>query len=249
MLLTGASGGLGKAIAEALAARGAEMVVTGRNVEALKSLPGEALKADLADRADVESLIERAGRVDILVHNAGLPASGRIDGFTPQEIDRALDVNLRSGMQLTRALLPAMLERRAGHLVYMSSMAGKIPVTPLYSATKYGLRGFAGALRDDLHRTGVGVSVVFPGPIADAGMQADSGVKTANFPKRYASDVADAVVKGIEREKFELTVADPVQRFGEYTAALAPAFASRMRRLVGLRKMVDATAEGQKQKR
>src|SRR5207248_5442542 len=117
--------------------------------------------------------------------------------FSPEEIDRVLDVNLRAGIHLTHALLPSMLERGRGHMVYISSMAGKIPVprASLYSATKYGLRGFAGALRDDLHGSGVGVSVVFPGPIEEAGLQADSGVPTPN-PKRYPKDVAAAVIKG-----------------------------------------------------
>lgn len=253
VLLTGASGGLGRAIAAALHDQGAHLLLIGRNEAALAELArqveGEPLIADLSSRADVEALSERAGRVDILIHNAGLPGSGRLEGFTPKEVDRVLDVNLRSGIALTHALLPAMMERGRGHLVYMCSMAGKIPVTPLYSATKYGLRGFAGALRDDLYGSGVGVSLVFPGPIEEAGLQADSGVKTVNFPKRYPRDVAAAVVKGIEKDKYELTVADPVQRLGEVLAAMAPSFGSRVRRWVGLRKMVDQTAEGQKQKR
>lgn len=250
MLLTGASGGLGRAITDALAANGAELLLTGRNREVLEGMPGQALVADLSRREDVESIVERAGRVDILVHNAGLPGSGRLETYSAEEIDRVLDVNLRAGIQLTRALMPAMVERANGHLVYISSMAGKIPVprASLYSATKYGLRGFAGALRDDLHGTGVGVSVVFPGPIVDAGMQADSGVRTPN-PKRYAKDVADAVVKGIEKDKPELTVADPIQRAGELLAALTPSLAARARRLVGVDKIADRTAEAQRSKR
>jgi len=255
VLLTGATGGLGRVIATALYNHGAELVLTGRSDDALAGLCEDlgtdrcsAITADLSNRADVDRLVERAGRIDILVHNAGLPGSGGLDTFTPEQVDRVLDVNLRTGIHLTHALLPGMLERGRGHLVFMSSMAGKIPVTPLYSATKYGLRGFAGALRDDLHKTGIGVSAIFPGPIESAGMQADSGVKTPN-PKRFPSDVATAVVKAIEKNRAEVTVADPVQRTGEYMAALAPALAARVRRLVGLRKIVEATAEGQKPKR
>jgi short-subunit dehydrogenase len=253
VLLTGATGGLGRAIAQALHDRGAHLLLSGRNEQALAELVGElgnadALAADLANRDDVSALPERAGQVDILVHNAGLPGSGRLESFTPEEIDRALDVNLRAGMQLARALLPAMLQRGSGHLVFMSSMAGKVPVTPVYSATKYGLRGFAAALRDDLHGSGVGVSTIFPGPIEEVGMQADSGVRTPN-PKRYPKDVAAAVVKAIEKDKPEISVADPIQRTGEYLAALAPATAARARRLVGLHKIVAATAEGQRPKR
>jgi uncharacterized protein len=253
VLLTGATGGLGRAIAQALHERGAHLLLSGRNEQALAELVGElrnadALAADLANRDDVSALPERSGQVDILVHNAGLPGSGRLESFTPEEIDRALDVNLRAGMQLARALLPAMLQRGSGQLVFMSSMAGKVPVTPVYSATKYGLRGFAAALRDDLHGSGVGVSTIFPGPIEEVGMQADSGVRTPN-PKRYPKDVAAAVVKAIEKDKPEITVADPIQRTGEYLAALAPATAARARRLVGLHKIVAATAEGQRPKR
>jgi short-subunit dehydrogenase len=253
VLLTGASGGLGRAIAIALHERGGRLLLSGRNEEALAALASElgaadVLPADLAARDDVDRLPERAGVVDILVHNAGLPGSGRLDSFSPEQIDRVLDVNLRAGIQLTRALLPPMLERGRGQIVFMSSMAGKVPVTPLYSATKFGLRGFAGALRDDLHGSGIGVSAIFPGPIEEAGMQADSGVKTPN-PKRYPADVAHAVVNAIEKDRGELTVADPIQRAGELLLAVAPATAARARRLVGLDKIVAATAEGQRPKR
>jgi NADP-dependent 3-hydroxy acid dehydrogenase YdfG len=257
VLLTGATGGLGRAIARALHERGAHLLLNGRKQDALEALcaelgaeRAEPLAADLAVRASVEALPSRAGQVDILVHNAGLPGSGRLESYTPEEIDRVLDVNLRSGVVLTRALLPGMTERNRGHLVFMSSMAGKVPLVhaSLYSATKFALRGFAGALRDDLHSTGVGVSVVFPGPIEDAGLQADSGVSTPN-PKRYARDVADAVVRAIERDKPEVTVADPIQRAGAVLAAVAPGPAAQLRRLIGLERIVEATAEAQREKR
>ena len=104
------------------------------------------LVADLCDRGDVEALPGRAGDVDVLVANAALPGSGPLDSFSPEQIDRALEVNLRAPMQLTRALLPSMLERERGHLVYVSSLVGKIPAagSSIYSATKFGLRGFGG---------------------------------------------------------------------------------------------------------
>src|SRR5829696_7662531 len=135
VLLTGASGGLGRAIARALHARGATIVASGRRRAALAELA-----AELGDR------------VDALVANAGLPASGRLETFSEEEVDRALDVNLRAPMQLARALVPAMAEGGAGHLVFVSSLNGKLPSpgTSVYSATKYGLRGFAASLRTDL---------------------------------------------------------------------------------------------------
>src|SRR3954451_7763826 len=131
VLLTGATGGLGRAIAKALDQRGAHLLLTARRQEALEGLAAqlrsaEVVAADLAKRDDVAALPGRAGRVDILVHNAGLPGSGRLESFSPDEIDRALDVNLRAGIMLTRALLPGMTERGRGHLVYVSSIGGKV---------------------------------------------------------------------------------------------------------------------------
>ena len=152
VLLTGASGGIGKAIARALHGRGAELLVTARREEVLEELRGElgqrvtVLPADLADRESAADLARRAGEVDVLVANAALPGTGTVDDFSPEEIDRALDVNLRAPMQLTRLLLPGMVERGRGHLVFVSSLSGKTasPGGGIYSATKFGMRGFAG---------------------------------------------------------------------------------------------------------
>jgi short-subunit dehydrogenase len=259
VLLTGATGGLGRAIAKALHDRGAHLLLTGRKQEALEGLAAElggdraeALAADLADRDDVAALPGRAGQVDILVHNAGLPGSGRIESFTEDEIDRVLDVNLRAGIMLTHALLPGMTERGHGHLLYISSMSGKIPTVraSVYSATKYGLRGFAGALRDDLQGSGIGVSVVFPGPIRDGGMWKDAGIELPKWvPKRYPHQVGAAVVKGIEADKPELDVADPTQKLGAVMAALSPRFAARVRGMLPVEELAERTAEAQRVKR
>src|SRR4051794_13104314 len=156
--------------------------MTSRREEVLREIAdelgerAEVIPADLSDASAVAALPARAGQVDVLVHNAGLPGSGKLESFSPEELDRAINVNLRAGVQLTRALLPGMLERGRGHVVYMSSIAGKVPTVgaAIYSATKYGLRGFGGALRDDLHGTPIGVSVIFPGVIEEAGMWGDA---------------------------------------------------------------------------
>ena len=110
-------------------------------------------------------LLAEAGEVDVLVANAGLPGSGRLNSFTPEEIDRALDVNLRAPMLLAHGLIESMVARGSGHLLFMSSLSGRAaaPGTSVYSATKFGLRGFALALREDLAPKGVGVSVILPG--------------------------------------------------------------------------------------
>jgi len=257
VLLTGATGGLGRAIAKALDQRGAHLLLTGRKQAALEELAGElqgaeALAADLADRGDVDTLPGRAGQVDILIHNAALPGSGRLESFTPDEIDRALDVNLRAGIMLTRALLPAMTERGRGHLVYVSSMSGKIPTVraSVYGATKYGLRGFAGGLRDDLHGSGVGVSTIFPGPIQGAGMWDDAGIELPRWvPTKSPEDVGAAVVKAIDSNRPEIAVADPGQRMAAVLENASARAGAWLRRRLPVEELADRTAEAQKVKR
>jgi uncharacterized protein len=241
VLLTGATGGIGQAIARALHASGAKLILTGRRRDVLAPLVDElgarALAADLSERADLERLVDDAGDVDILLANAGIPAAGRLESFSLPEVDRTLDVNLRAPVALSRALLPGMLERGRGHLLFISSIAGKttVPGDPLYHATKYALRGFAAGLRTDLHGSGVGVSCIFPGFIRDAGIFADSGVKLPpGVGTRSPEDVANAVVAAIERNRGEVDVASLSQRAGVVFSAVAPDLsASVVRRLGG----------------
>ena len=131
-LLTGATGGLGRAIASALAGRGATLVLSSRKAKELDelaaSLPGaghRAIVCDLAEEGAALELLEAAGRLRLLVANAALPASGRLDEFSQEEIGRALRVNLESPVRMARELLPRMIERRTGHLVFISSLSGK----------------------------------------------------------------------------------------------------------------------------
>jgi short-subunit dehydrogenase len=258
VLLTGATGGIGQAIARALDERGAKLLISGRRGEQLERIAADlggrptALAADLTLAADATALAERAGAVDVLVANAALPASGPIVDFTPEEIDRALDVNLRAPVQLTRALLPGMVERGNGHVVLVSSLAGKVASvgSSLYSATKFGLRGFAAGLREDLHGTGVGVTVVFPGFVSGAGMFADSGVRLPRgVGTRRPDQVAAAVVRGIEDDRAEIDVAPLGMRAGALLSGLAPVTAARIQRRLGSAQLSHAIAEGQRPKR
>jgi len=257
VLLTGATGGLGRAIAKALDERGAHLLLTGRKQEALDELAAElrsaeGLAADLANRDEVDALPGRAKQVDMLVHNAALPASGRLESYSTEQIDRALDVNLRAGIVLTRALLPAMTERGGGHLVYVSSMSGKIPTVraSIYAATKYGLRGFAGGLRDDLHGTNVGVSTVFPGPIQGAGMWDDAGIELPWWvPAKSPEDVGKAVVKAIEANRPEVAVADPGQRAAAVLENVSARAGAWLRRRLPVEELADRTADAQLGKR
>jgi short-subunit dehydrogenase len=255
VLLTGASGGLGQAIARALAGRGARLVLTARRAEVLDALAaetgGRALPCDLADRAALERLVADAGPVDVLVANAGLPASGGIWSFSVEQIDRALDVNLRAPMVLARLLSDGMAERGGGQIVFVSSLSGKAgtPKTSVYAATKFGLRGFAFCLRDDLRSTGVGVSVISPGLIREAGMYAESGAPPPpGVGMGRPEQVGAAVVKAIERDRREITVAPLRQRVLAQIAINAPELSGRVAGGLAAR-VADEVARGQTHKR
>ena len=256
VLLTGATGGLGQAVARALAARGAQLLISGRRAEVLEPLATElgarALACDLADRDAVLRLVAEAGEVDVLVANAGLPASGALATFSVEEIDHALDVNLRAPIVLARLLSEPMAQRGSGHIVFMSSLSGKTASqgSAIYSATKFGLRGFALGLREDMRASGVGVSTVFPGFISDAGMFHDAGVELPGYVgTKTPQDVADAVVAAIEHNRSEIDVAPLAMRAGAAVAGLAPELTARLQRRLGAVKVASAMAEGQRDKR
>jgi len=257
VLLTGATGGIGHAIARAAAAGGAKLLLTGRRAEVLEPLAtetgGRAIACDLADRDAVDALLADCGdSVDVLIANAALPASGPLLGFSLEEIDRALDVNLRAPIVLARALGANMARRGNGHLVFISSLSGKAaaPGTSIYSATKFGMRGFALGLREDFHGSGVGVSTVFPGFISDAGMFADSGAELPRFVgTKTADDVAAAVLHAIEKNRSEVDVAPVPMRVAASLAGLIPATSAAIQRRFGSAELSASVAAGQKDKR
>lgn len=254
-LITGANGGIGQAIARALAKRGAKLVLTGRRAEALEGVAEETgartIVVDLADRAALDRLIEQTLDVDVVVANAAVPASGRVLGMEVSEIDEALDVNLRGPILLARRLGAAMAERGSGQIVFVSSLSGKVgaPRSALYSATKFGMRGLAQGLRADLHGTGVGVSAIFPGFIRGAGMFAKSGAKLpSGVGTRSPEDVADAVVRAIERNLGEVDVAPLGLRLGSAFAGIAPELAAVASRWLGAARVAEDIARGQRRR-
>jgi short-subunit dehydrogenase len=256
VLLTGATGGLGQAIARRLHAVGAQLVLTGRRVDVLEGLAAETgaltVAVDLADPVAVDGLAEACAAVDVLVANAGLPGSGHLTSFSVEEIDRALAVNLRAPMVLARHLAERMVARRSGHIVFMSSLAGKVGPArgSVYSATKFGLRGFAQSLREDLRPSGVGVSAIFPGFVRDAGLFHDAGVKVPSWVGTVAPDeVADAVLRAIEENRGEVDVAPLGMRAGTKVAGLAPDLAASVQRRLGAQRIAEQHVSGQADKR
>ncbi|XRQ07346.1 SDR family NAD(P)-dependent oxidoreductase [Actinomadura welshii] len=256
VLVTGATGGIGRALATALADRGAQVVLTGRRTDVLEPLAerlgGRAIAADLADRAAAEWLLDEAGRVDVLVANAALPASGLLDEYSIDQIDRTLDVNLRAPIVMAKLAAAQMAGRGRGHLVFVSSLAGKTASghASLYNATKFGLRGFALALREDMRPHGVGVSTVFPGFIRDAGMFADANVTLPRgVGTRTPRDVARATVRAIEKNAAEVDVAPLVLRLGARVGGVAPGLSAVVQRRGGGNRVARGLADGQRDKR
>ncbi len=250
-LITGANGGIGEAIATRLKAEGAELVLSARRKDALapiaEKLGARMVIADLGKREDVDRLAKEAGDVDLLVLNAALPASGEFLAMEESFLDLALDVNLRGPIITAHQLGKGMAARGKGHIVFISSISGKVVSlgTSMYSATKFGMRGFALALREELGQKGVGVSTIFPGFIRDAGMFAKTGVKLPSVVgTRTPDDVADAVAKAIRKDIAEVDVAAFDQRFGAFMAALSPGLVSTIQKNFGghevSKQMMDA---------
>lgn len=247
VLITGAAGGLGAAIAKAFHQRGAQLILTGRQREPLEALASEmsakVILADLALPADVERLHAEAGDIDVAILNAGVSGTGSFLELAPHKLDQVLEVNLRAPMHSAQHYAKQMCQRKRGHIIFVSSIAGKVSAggSGLYSATKFGLRGLAFGLREDLHGSGVGVTTIYPGFIRDAGLFAKSGVK---LPKlvgtRSPEDCARAVLKALQKNPAEIDVASFEQRFGGKLFPLAPEFTGWLQRKLGASSVTKA---------
>jgi NAD(P)-dependent dehydrogenase (short-subunit alcohol dehydrogenase family) len=204
-IVTGASSGIGAATAGELARRGARVVLAARRVAELEQQAhvitragGEAIAVptDVANAAQVARLVERArevyGAVDVLVNNAGVGWTKLLVNSAPEEITRVVEVNLLGAMLVTRAVLPQMLQRRQGAIICVSSVCGRVAVEPLYSASKYGLRGFSLALRRQVGGSGIAVSLISPGNIRTP-MTRDIQEPMAE-PEVVATAIADLVL-------------------------------------------------------
>lgn len=257
VLLTGASTGLGPHIARRLRQAGAKFVLSARNEGALKTLADELVDArivpaDLSLPGEPVRLADETGHVDVLVSNAGIPATGRLTTFKIEEIDRAIGVNLRAGIVLAAKLLPGMLERKSGHMVFMSSIAGKLPSggESMYNATKFGIRGFGLALREELWGTGVGVSVISPTFVSEAGMWAVTGLKPNPIAGEVSpAQVADAVWTAITRNRREIDVVPIQLRTVLKLQALTPGVFATTARWLGATRANEDLDKRQRDKR
>lgn len=242
VLLTGASGGIGRALAQALAARGARLLINARDLEKLNALAGElrrngarvtVLPADLGSQHGIEQLAHAAssgGAPDIVVHCAGAMAFGAIENQDPALIERLWRTNVIAPSLLTRALLPAMRRRGSGRLVFVGSIFGSLgfPMYASYSASKFALRGFAEALRRELDGSGIAVSYMAPRYTrTDLNAGAPQRLAAALGMRQDApEDVARRIVAALEHERRDLYFGF-AERLFVWLNALFPALVDR----------------------
>jgi NAD(P)-dependent dehydrogenase (short-subunit alcohol dehydrogenase family) len=215
-LITGASRGIGAATAHELAQRGYALVLAARSAGPLEALAAELSRSgspalpiptDLCSLDEIQRLARLAlahfGHVDALIHNAGVGGDRPIAQMDSPAVARIIHTNLRAPIELTRALLPSMLERRRGAIVFVASVVGHIgmPSSAIYSASKFGLRGFAHALRREVAQHGIGVTIISPGFI-----KTDMTRWMGDLPRPGPEIVARAIAGALVHPRRELFV-------------------------------------------
>lgn len=228
-LVTGASSGIGAAIARSLARRGWSLVLAARRLDLLEALSQELessaergrylpVRMDVSELESLSTAVTDAlasfGRIDLLVNNAGIGSLDWHEYHDPlRDIEASVRVNLVGVMQLTRAILPGMLERRQGHIINIASVASLIgsPMYSVYAATKFGLRGYSEALRREVEPRGVRVSVVYPGPVrtefgAGSAASRRRRWRTPRFLTLPPDSVGEAVFRLTQRPKRSLVI-------------------------------------------
>ena len=203
--ITGSGRGIGRAIAIALAEKGARVVLSARTESELNETAQDietsqgkviAIPCDVFKRADVIRLVksvnEKWGHIHTLVNNAGTGIFKKIENLSEKEWDEMMDVNLKSAFLCTQAVLPPMLENKAGHIINIVSVAGKTPFLNCggYCASKYGLLGFTEVLRMEVRQKGVQVTSFLPGA-TDTAIWGDANVdrKKMMTPEQVASGI------------------------------------------------------------
>lgn len=241
-IVTGASAGIGRATALALAQQGASVALAARRGDALASLAEEierqggealALATDVTVKEQVEQMVRavlaRWGRVDILVSNAGAYIQAPIVDLDPAEIQRSFDVNFFGGIYCIKAVLPQMLAQKKGHIVVVTSMDGKIGLPPdaPYVSAKFALTGFCEVLRQEVRASGISVTNVLPGRVDTA--MIDHLQFSWVSPKISPEKVALAILDGIRKQK-PIVIVPPQAKLLYYINVFAPSLSDRLSR-------------------
>jgi 3-oxoacyl-[acyl-carrier protein] reductase len=244
VVVTGASRGIGRAIALAFAESGAEVGLLARSEEELNelalALPGEgheAVAADVGDREQLKGAIDEFGRVDVVVANAGIAQYGPFRDMDLDLVERMTRINWLGTVNTVAAVLPGMLDRARGHIVIVSSGAGhrSFPWAAVYGATKSAQRGFAEALRHELSGTGVSLTLVYPGEVKSHLHDHDE----ANMPDWYhgkekaapAEPLGRAIVQAVEQDK-RAVYYPPIVRLLRIVHGVSPQLSDRMLRVM-----------------
>jgi hypothetical protein len=260
-LVTGGSSGIGLSVAKKLAARGAKIALVARTRAkldaAVQEIGADRASAFPLDVSDLEALcalpaavVDRFGRLDVLINNAGVNHRGAIQRYTPMQLAEIVTTNLTAPIVLTRAALPLM--ERGGSVVAVASIAGMVPVPgeAAYSASKAGMRAFARAVEEDLAEKDIHSGVVCPGPV-DTGFFADDIDEVPDVvfsqPMSSADEVADCVIRCIDERVTEIAVPGSSGRLAT-VAYLIPGFAKRIRPLLEKRGRVAKKAYREKRR-
>jgi short-subunit dehydrogenase len=237
VLITGAAGGLGSAIASALSRAGASLLLVdidaSRLLSARDRLACHALVADIADAGDRERIVAHCRAVghqpDVLINNAGIEKASEYAVLEADEIRHALEVNLLGAMLLTHALLPELIAGGRGHVINIASMAAikPVPFNAVYNTAKAGLVGFSMSLSKELACSGVDATVICPSAVTTVGMWARvsdqlSGNRLIESSTVRPEAVADAVLQALARRPRRILVGSPIVRIGALLSALSP---------------------------
>ena len=233
ILITGASSGIGEATARFFGQQGYRVVLAARRLDRLEALKaeiegkgGQALpvETDVSSSVSIQALVDTTlkayGQIDILLNNAGFGRTKWLEEMDPEkDIAQQIQVNLTGVIQTTRAVLPHMIERRAGHIINMCSLSGFVapPTYTIYAATKFGVRGFSDALRREVGVFGIKVSVIYPATVAtEFGQHTQSkrktGITTPKALQLSPDDVARGIWSAVKRPRRAL-ILPPISRF------------------------------------
>ena len=261
-VVTGGSRGIGPYIAEALAGRGARVALVARNEAELEAnaarlaesgaevvpVPADIMCAEQR-RGLIEVVERRLGPVDVLVNNAGGDLQREFHNLTEDELHGVLELNLSSAILLTRLILPGMLERGRGHVVNVSSMAGRLsfPYSEAYAAAKDGLIGFTRVLRADYRSRGVSASSLILGPVGEAGLGArtaeEVGLKLPRVGLVSPAKIGRLTVRAIRKDKAELAVLPGPGKLLRASMDRFPGLGPAMNRMTGTGKAMQTVAD------
>jgi len=261
-VVTGGSRGIGPYIAEALAGRGARVALVARNEAELDAsaarlaesgaevvpVPADIMCAEQR-RGLIEVVERRLGPVDVLVNNAGGDLQREFHNLTEDELHGVLELNLSSAILLTRLILPGMLERGRGHVVNVSSMAGRLsfPYSEAYAAAKDGLIGFTRVLRADYRSRGVSASSLILGPVGEAGLGArtaeEVGLKLPPVGLVSPAKIGKLTVRAIRKDKAELAVLPGPGKLLRASMDRFPGLGPAMNRMTGTSKAMQTVAD------